>query len=167
MCSRRRLPATYLNHGLFLLVDGARERALAPVVESIGIGAVLQEQFDQVGVAMVGGQHELRGRWGRESGEDWGLVLLPRDRRLGVGRTRESPFWLVMLEGKPAGKACWKMGRSPFRAASYILEARARASGDKEPVSVSMACRTVDDSWQAKNGAFKADTAPVSLCLRL
>lgn len=36
------------------------------------------------------------------------------------------------MAGNPAGKACSKISTSPFRAASYILVAKARASGGSE-----------------------------------
>ena len=53
----------------------------------------------------------------------------------GSGLTRLSPLLLVMFAGRPAGSACSKMAIWPLRAASYILVAKAMASGGREVAS--------------------------------
>lgn len=47
--------------------------------------------------------------------------------------TKLSPFSFVIFVGSPLGKACSKIGTSPALAASYILVAKAIASGGKLP----------------------------------
>ncbi len=50
--------------------------------------------------------------------------------RDGRGRhTRLSPLSFVMFAGSPAGSACWKTSRRPWRAASYMRVAKAMISG--------------------------------------
>lgn len=51
-----------------------------------------------------------------------------RERREG-GNTRVSPLSLVILAGRPAGRACWKTGRSPARAALNMRVAKSIISG--------------------------------------
>jgi hypothetical protein len=42
-----------------VLEHGACERRLAAVIEAVGVGAVVEEQFDEGSVAVVGRQHYL------------------------------------------------------------------------------------------------------------
>lgn len=54
---------THLNDIILLLEDSTGQRALTPIVQPVGFGAVLDEEADEVGVAMVGSEHELLGVW--------------------------------------------------------------------------------------------------------
>lgn len=47
-------------------------------------------------------------------------------------RTKQSPFSLVMLGGRPARMACCRSSRSPCLAALYMRDARAMASGGRD-----------------------------------
>lgn len=51
--------STDLNDVILLLENSACQWALASVVQPVGVCSVLQEELDEVGVAVVCGQHEL------------------------------------------------------------------------------------------------------------
>ena len=54
-----------------------------------------------------------------------------------------SPFSFVRFGGRPAGRACSNAAISPCRAASYICDARATASG-----GMSLAADILMDSYE-------------------
>lgn len=58
---------TYVNHGVFLLEDGARDWALTLIVQPIRIGAVLNQELHELRVPVIRCEHQL-----------WTVVLVSR-----------------------------------------------------------------------------------------
>lgn len=50
---------TYLDDLLLFLEDSSRKRTLATVVQSIGVRPMLDQELDQLGMAVVRREHEL------------------------------------------------------------------------------------------------------------
>jgi hypothetical protein len=94
---------THLDYPILLLENGTSERTLSSIIKAVGIRPVLDQERDKVGVAVVCGQHKL---------------VVEMDSELSImflggfmwtrARTSVSPFSLVILGGRPAGKACSK-----------------------------------------------------------
>lgn len=101
---------TNLNDIILFLEDSACQGALVTVVQPVRICSVLDEEADEVGVTVVGGEHELQVtslldlRVATLNGERW--IDGPVASSLRVAHTKVSPFSLVILGGKPAWTAC-------------------------------------------------------------
>jgi hypothetical protein len=55
----RREYATHINHSVFLFEDCTGEWTLAPVIQSVRVGAMLDEQLDYFWMAVICRKHEL------------------------------------------------------------------------------------------------------------
>lgn len=136
-------PSTDLNDVILLLEDGSCQRTLLAVVQPVGVRAVLHEELDEVGMAVVCSQHELLCLSATACTHTDGTADMSAAgvERAGPGcdlpkalfiHTNVSPLSLVRLGGKPAEMACVRSSLSPCLAALYMRDASSMASGGSD-----------------------------------